>query len=154
MGLKDRKHTHRSKRHELSALLKERDSLMNEHSKMKAHLERMTQRLSHRGGTSTPQLPALPPAIQTLPPHSYRPGSPVVQVENIHDACWISATKRAYPAGFPMQAFSTPRKIKQCYGKALAYPYQGAYAGRTLYEPPMPDVITEPTGLSYRYEVD
>lgn len=54
---------------------------------------------------------------------------------------------------WPIAPYITPRRVMRCHGKAIAYPYPGAFGSRVLYEPPMPSVIREATGLSYRFEV-
>lgn len=82
-----------------------------------------------------------------------RPLSPAVEVEDALAACWVTNNKRSFPDEFPMKSYLSVRKIKRCTGKAQAYPYAGAFAGKTLYEPRVkPTEMREPTGLAYRYE--
>lgn len=88
-----------------------------------------------------------------------RPLSPAVEVEDLTHggthaaACWVTNNMRSHPGDWPLKSYLSARKIKHCTGKAQAYPYAGAFAGVTLYEPRVkPTEMGEPTGMAYRYE--
>eukprot|EP00656_Telonema_subtile_P058532 TRINITY_DN9941_c0_g1_i3.p1 TRINITY_DN9941_c0_g1~~TRINITY_DN9941_c0_g1_i3.p1 ORF type:complete len:182 (+),score=9.57 TRINITY_DN9941_c0_g1_i3:90-635(+) len=80
------------------------------------------------------------------------------EISLMRDCLWDNGTPLNVArkgARWPIDPFEASRKLrKQPYGKAIGFPYEGAFAGRFLYEPAFPGIPKEATGLNYRFEVE